>query len=269
MEIRIPAVAGTFYPGDRSTLQKEAGKMLVRILETPWDAFGVMVPHAGHVYSGGVAGKTFASIKPPSTAIVLGPNHAGTGTPASLWNSGKWSTPLGDIEVDSALASLLLSSCSRLVPDRQAHFTEHSIEVQLPFLQMVNPAMKIVPILIRLGNLAQLLEIGRKISGILEKLPSRPLIVASSDMNHYESHDLTLEKDGPVLDAMLKLDPERMWKEVQDGRVSMCGVQPAVIMLEAVRKLGATRAHLVEHTTSGPVSGDYGRTVGYAGFIAG
>jgi AmmeMemoRadiSam system protein B len=269
METRTPAVAGRFYPEDPQTLRKAVEKMLVPAFTPLREVFGVMVPHAGYMFSGGVAGKTFASITPPATAILLGPNHFGMGTPAALWDSGMWATPLGETGVDGNLAKSLARECRRLTPDRQAHYNEHSLEVQVPFLQSINPAMKIVPIMFRLGNLEDLLAIGRMLAGVLKDLSPRPLLVASSDMNHFEPHDLTLEKDGPVLEAILALDPERMWKEVRDGRVSMCGVEPVAVMLEAVRALGATGARLVEHTTSAPVSGDYEKTVGYAGVIAG
>jgi len=269
METRQPAVAGRFYPGDRPTLEKEVRQMLAPALTPPRDAFGIMVPHAGYIYSGTVAGKTYSSIRPPQTAVLLGPNHFGLGTPAAIWDSGKWSTPLGETGIDSALAGSLTRACAMLVPDRQAHYSEHSIEVQLPFLQVMNPGMKIVPIMFRTENLKDLLEIGRMIAGVLQGLSPRPVLVASSDLNHFETHDATLAKDGPVLDAILALDPERMWKEVHEGRVSMCGAEPVAVMLEAVREMGAQKAELVEHTTSAPSSGDYDRTVGYAGIIFG
>ena len=268
METRPPAVAGRFYPGDRATLKKVAAELLIPSLNPPRPAIGVMVPHAGYIYSGATAGKTFASIIPPAVAILLGPNHSGTGPSAAIWDSGSWATPLGEVEVDSVLAKTISRACSKLVPERQSHYPEHSIEVQVPFLQMINPAINIVPILFHLDNPDQLREIGRIIASTVINFSPRPLLVASSDMNHYEAHETTLEKDGPVLEAILALDPLRMWEEVREGRVSMCGVQPVTVMLEAVRGLGGTKGHIVEHTTSGPVSGDFERTVGYAGVIA-
>ena len=267
MDTRPPHAAGRFYPGDRATLAKEVRKMLVPALNPAVAACGVMVPHAGYVYSGPVAGQTFASITPPSVAILLGPNHGGTGPAASLWNSGKWSTPLGDAGVDSALALALSRVCGKLVPDRQPHLAEHSLEVQVPFLLAINPGIKIVPILFRMANLEMLREVGVAIASVIASISPRPLLVASTDMNHFEPHDATIEKDGPVLDAIMALDPEGMWKAVQKGRVSMCGVQPVAVMLEAVRRLGGKKARLIGHTTSGPVSGDFERTVGYAGIV--
>jgi len=267
METRNPVFAGKFYPSDRSTLEREVREMLVPALKPPRQALGVMVPHAGYIYSGSVAGGTFASITPPATAVLLGPNHSGTGAPVAMWNSGRWSTPLGEASVDSALANSLSLACKRLVPDRQAHFNEHSLEVQVPFLQVINPGVKIVPLMFQAISLEILREIGRAIAGSIRESSPRPLLVASSDMNHFESHGRTLEKDAPVLDAILALDVERMWREVRDGRVSMCGIAPMAVMLEAARELGATRVDLTGHTTSGPVSGDYERTVGYAGVI--
>ena len=269
LQNRQPAVAGSFYPGDRTTLERDVRKMLVPAITPPQEARGIMVPHAGYIYSGAVAGKTFASITPPAVAVLLGPNNGGMGTPAALWDSGSWSTPLGEIAVDAGLARGMMRDCRILAPDRQAHYPEHSLEVQIPFLQVLNPAIKIVPIMFRLNNLAELRDIGRMIAEELKAVTPRPLLVASSDMNHYEPHQATLDKDRPVLDAILALDPERMWKEAVDGRVSMCGIQPVAVMLEALKALGAVRGTLVEHTTSALVSGDYERTVGYAGVVFG
>jgi len=267
MDTRKPAVAGRFYPGEKGALEGAVRSALVPAAGARRKALGVIVPHAGYIYSGAVAGRVFASIEVPERAVLLGPNHHGSGAPGAIDTTGQWETPLGGVRVDSGLARELARAVPELRDDPDAHVPEHSLEVELPFLQALNPQVSIVPIMLSIPQLSSLIIMGRKIGSILKTHTPSPLLVASSDMNHYEPHDATLEKDKYALDAVMALDEEALWKAVRDHRISMCGVQPVALMLAAAKEMGAKKAELLEHTTSGPVSGDYDHTVGYAGVI--
>ncbi len=264
---RRAAFAGSFYPGNPDDLRGMLAELLPRAGGRRERALGVMVPHAGYIYSGRVAGETYAAVEPPRSAVLVGPSHHGGCAPAAVMSSGEWATPLGVSPVDGELAAALRASSGLLTEDPAAHSAEHSLEVQLPFLQAVTPGIPIVPILLSLPDLDSLRELGRAIGGVLKPRDPRPLVVASSDMNHFEPHKETIAKDRYALDALLALDEAAMWGAVRRHRISMCGAMAAVVMLAAAKVMGASRATLVAHTTSGPVSGDMERTVGYAGVV--
>ncbi|MBN1282454.1 MAG: AmmeMemoRadiSam system protein B [Proteobacteria bacterium] len=263
---REPAVAGQFYPGTRSSLEAELARYL-KSEAKPKKALGAVAPHAGYVYSGAVAGKVFAGVVVPERCIVLCPNHTGQGARAAVWARGSWSIPTGDIPVDEKLAQALLESCSDLKEDPTAHLGEHSLEVELPFLLARQPALSIVPICISRADPAALSRIGEAIAKAIRAAGGDILIVASTDMNHYESDARTREKDNLAIEKVLKLDAEGLVDTCAHHRISMCGVLPTAILIHACRALGAKRAELVAHATSGDVSGDRGSVVGYAGFI--
>lgn len=264
--VRAPIVADRFYPGDPRLLKDYLSQVMVG-QGMPKDALAVLAPHAGYVYSGAVAGRVFSSVQVPRTVLLLGPNHTGRGTPASIMSEGLWRTPLGDVEIDTGLAARLKIGCPHLEEDSQAHDYEHSLEVMLPFLQYVNPAVKIVPIAFMLRTLSMIEEVGISIGKTLRQAGQPVLIVVSSDMNHYESAEIGKKKDSKALDRLLNLDPEGLWRVVGQEKISMCGVIPAAVMLYAAKELGATAAELVEYTNSGAVSGDFDSVVGYAGAI--
>lgn len=263
---RRPAVAGQFYPGDPAGLRAFLEGAVPRAGD-PAAALGVVAPHAGYVYSGGVAGKVFGRVRVPDACVLLGPNHTGLGTRASIVSRGEWQTPLGTVPIHGPLADALRGSCPLLEEDPLAHAHEHSLEVEVPFLQYRNPAVRIVPIAFQLTSRAEVQEAGEGIAAALAGWPEPVLLVASSDMTHYESHRSAREKDAKAVDRVLALDPAGLLDTVKRDRISMCGVIPTAVLLVAARRLGATRGELVAYATSGEVSGDFERVVGYAGMM--
>jgi hypothetical protein len=264
---REPAVAGRFYPGEPDRLRAEVARRLgAAPSAAPLRAIAVLAPHAGYVYSGDVAGATFASIDVPARAIVLCPNHTGLGATASLWPDGGWRTPLGRVPVDRDLAAAL-ATCPLVKPDRAAHAFEHALEVELPFLQARRPDIAIAPLCLGPLDLAGCAEIGRAVAAAARGSTLGVLIVASSDMSHYLPADEAERQDRRALDALLALEPERLYQTVRREGITMCGVVPATVMLFAARELGATAARLVRYASSGDVSGDRTSVVGYAGVV--
>jgi AmmeMemoRadiSam system protein B len=234
----------------------------------PQKAIGLVVPHAGYVYSGHVAGAVYSRIQFHERNIVLCPNHTGFGPPLSIMKSGSWRTPLGEMPIDQEISEALMSADSDLQDDVEAHRFEHATEVQLPFLQQCGPAAgRFVPITIGTGNLQRLQELGRATAGVVQQAAPAALIIASSDMNHYESDAVTRVKDRKAIDQILAMDPEGLFDAVRRENISMCGYGPTVAMLTAAKILGATKAELVKYATSGDVSMDFDHVVGYAGFI--
>jgi AmmeMemoRadiSam system protein B len=263
---RYPAVAGQFYPGTRSTLVKEIKKYLEGSINRV-DAIGAIVPHAGYIYSGAVAADTIARIKPKSSFLILGPNHTGQGKPYAIMTKGKWKTPLGDIEIDDPLAQAILQNSDYIQEDSRAHLQEHSIEVQLPFVQYLYPNARIVPIVIAGEDGDIFKKIGLEIAGSITALKRDSCILASSDMTHYESQDSAKRKDNQAINAILNLDEDMLLEKIYRLRISMCGYGPATIMLSAAKKLGAKSAELIRYQTSGDITGDYTQVVGYAGIL--
>ena len=264
--LRRAAVSGQFYPDDSESL-----RALVRDLMPESGprraAVGVLAPHAGYVYSGTIAGTTFARIQVPQRVVILGPNHHGLGHPAALFAAGAWQTPLGEVPVDEAFAQALLHSCPHLAADPEAHRHEHSLEVQVPFLQECNPELHIVPLCLGHLSLATLLAIGSCLGELVAADPEPTLLVASSDMTHYEPGEVARRKDLRALDQVLRCDPEGLLRTVEADRTSMCGVLPATVLLAAANHLGCRRAELVRYGNSGDVTGDQREVVGYAGVV--
>jgi AmmeMemoRadiSam system protein B len=231
-------------------------------------AIGLVVPHAGYIYSGHVAGAVYSRIQLHERNIVLCPNHTGFGKPLSIMKTGSWRTPLGEMQIDQELSELLMSAYPDLQDDVEAHRFEHATEVQLPFLQQCGPARgRFVPITIGTGNLQFLQELGQAMARVVRQNAPDALIIASSDMNHYESDAVTRVKDRKAIDQILAMDSEGLFDVVRRENISMCGYGPAVAMLTAAKTLGATKAELVKYATSGDVSMDFDHVVGYAGFI--
>jgi MEMO1 family protein len=264
--IRQAAVAGRFYPGDRAVLLDDLSSYLSPSV-TPQAAIGCIVPHAGYVYSGPVAGAVFASIEVPRRCLLLCPNHTGRGQPLAIMSNGAWQTPLGPVTIDSELAEALKQQFPLLNEDGEAHRSEHAIEVELPFLQQRRPHFTFVPITLGTGEFSLLEKLGQAVAGVLRAEKGSTLIVASSDMNHYESDHITRVKDRKAIDRVLALDPRGLYDVVTNEDVSMCGFGPAIVMLTAAKALGATSAELVKYATSGDVSGDREMVVGYAGVV--
>jgi AmmeMemoRadiSam system protein B len=264
--LREPAVAGRFYPANPVELRAHVTSYLSPPQERV-PAIGCIAPHAGYIYSGHVAGAVFSRLQIPSSCIVLCPNHTGFGHSLAIMKEGGWRTPLGNLPIDSELAGSLLQAFPALVEDSTAHRSEHAIEVELPFLQVVRPGVKFVPIAIGTGRLLLLEHLGEAVATVIAACEQPVLIIASSDMNHYEDDSTTRVKDHKAIDQILALDPRGLYETVMSESISMCGFGPAVAMLIAAQRLGAQKAELVQYATSGDVSGDRKTVVGYAGII--
>lgn len=260
---RQPAVAGQFYPVSEGKL-RSALSQLIPDNASPKQVTGIVSPHAGYVYSGAIAGKVYSRITVPDTVLIIGPNHHGSGAAAALYPDGEWLTPLGTTAVNSRLNALLLRHTPYIQSDSVAHQLEHSLEVQLPFIQYLRPDVTISALCIGHGDYPPLRDIGRGIAAAVQEYGGEVLIVASSDMTHYESADSAREKDKQALDRVLALDGKGLLDVCHLRHITMCGVAPATVMIEAALQLGATRADLVAYGTSGDVSGDNEQVVGYA-----
>jgi MEMO1 family protein len=264
--LRHPAVAGRFYPRNPEQLRAEVQSYLGVDL-APVRALGCIAPHAGYMYSGHVAGAVFARVEVPRRCVVLCPNHTGMGRALAILSEGAWETPLGEVPIDTELASALKHRYAALQEDAAAHRAEHAAEVELPFLQIRQPELKFVPIALGTGQLETLEQLGMALADVIAAQEDPVLIVASSDMNHYEADAVTRAKDHRAIERILTLDPRGLHEVVTQQEISMCGYGPAVAMLTAARQLGATSAELVKYATSGDVSGDRDMVVGYAGVV--
>lgn len=266
--VRSPVVAGQFYPGTDASLTKVL-KDFVDTKAVKEDAIGVLSPHAGYVYSGRVAGSVFSSIEPKDTYIILGPNHTGMGENFGLSSCDAWRTPLGDAKVDKALSGAILKNSQYIKEDEASNMQEHSIEVQLPFLQFIQKNFTFVPIVVSCASTDIYREVALEIVNAVRSLKKedRTVIIASSDMTHYESQEEAKRKDSAAIDAILKLDEAHLVESVLELGISMCGYAPCAIMIAAAKELGAKSARLISYQTSGEVSGDYSSVVGYSGVV--
>ena len=266
---RIPAVANMFYPGEKSQLEEEL-RVFIKRAPNPRRVLAAICPHAGYVYSGAVAGAVFSEIRVPEAAVVLGPNHRGLGAPVAVASSGAWDMPLGSVPINKELAECIMkisTSAVKIEDDPHAHSMEHSIEVQVPFLQYLQPEVSIVPISLSYLSFEGCLEISRALAQGIRDYGKEVLMVASTDMTHYESQKAAQEKDKLAIDRVLALDSRGLHETVARYGITMCGVIPTTIVLEASRIMGAEKAELIRYATSGDVTGDYSQVVGYAGFI--
>jgi MEMO1 family protein len=269
--VRQTAVAGRFYPANAQHLRAEVETYITAPASASTEsepkirALGCVVPHAGYIYSGHVAGAVYRRLDLPRRFVILCPNHTGMGEPLAIMSEGAWHTPLGDASIDEALSEHLKSRLPLLSEDPAAHRFEHALEVQLPFLQVLAPGFQFVPITVGTSNFDVLSALGVVIGDVASESGEPVLVIASSDMNHYESDSITRVKDRRAIDQLLALDPRGLYDVVHQADISMCGYGPAVVMLTAARKLGATRAELIRYATSGDVSGDREMVVGYAG----
>jgi MEMO1 family protein len=264
--IRRPAVAGRFYPGDRDTLLGDV-RTYLSPTEKTIQAIGCVVPHAGYVYSGHVAGALFARLDIPQRCIVLCPNHTGVGQPLAIVSRGDWETPLGNVAIDSSLADALKQRFPLLTEDSDAHRSEHAVEVELPFLQAKSLNCRFVPIALGIGKFDVLESLGQAIANVAKDEAEPVLIIASSDMNHYENDKITRVKDHKAIEKILALDARGLFDVVMHEDISMCGFGPTVAMLTAAKHLGANAAQLIKYATSGDISGDREMVVGYAGIV--
>lgn len=266
--IREPVVAGQFYPASPATLRAQIGEF-VDGRASKEDAIGVVSPHAGYMYSGPVAGATLSRIKFKDTFVIMGPSHTGNGSPFGIVTEGSWRTPLGSVDIDSGLATEILAGSSYLEDDVVSHLHEHSLEVQIPILQYLGDGFKIVPIVLSPAPLQVYRDIGRAVSTAIRESGAQVVMVASSDMTHYEPQETAERKDKAAIEAILDLNDEELVRRVTELNITMCGYAPTAVLIAAAVELGATRAELVKYQTSGEATGDYRRVVGYAGIIIG
>lgn len=269
MYIRPPAVAGTFYEGTPDRLARQVDACFAANAPAPAQKerfLAAVVPHAGLMYSGHVAAALYAVADLPKRFVILCPNHTGAGHFAAINHEGAWRTPLGEVAIDSSLADALMARTALLTEDARAHAREHSLEVQLPFLQRLLGDFTFVPICLGAHRYDYAEEIGRAISDVLTN-ERDVAILASSDLNHYEDQRETLRKDQLAIEQVLARNPRELWRVVDEYDVSMCGFIPTTTMLLAANALGATEARLVKHATSGDVNGDYSHVVGYAALL--
>ncbi len=264
--VRRAVVAGQFYNGTKESLREQVKKYIDEKMEKE-EVIGALAPHAGFMFSGQVAGAVYSRIIFPETFVILGPSHTGAGHPCAIMTKGIWQTPLGEVEIDSDLACKILASSKSLREDERAHSYEHSIEVQLPFLQYLGKDFKFVPICLGHLDLETCRDIGKAVAKTIKEGKKKVVIVASSDLTHYEPQEEANKKDKIALDTVIKLDPEELFSKVEELRISMCGVIPTTIMLIASKELGAKKGELVKYMTSGDVIGDYRQVVGYGGAL--
>ncbi len=264
---RMPSVADRFYPGNPEELRSAMDKLVPAVAaENKQQALAVVMPHAGYVYSGATAGATISRVQVPETVVILGPNHHGRGADLAL-GTEDWSMPMGTVPVSRQLAAAILEQSTDIVEDQQAHLLEHSLEVQVPFLQQVQKKLHIVPLVVSQIPFALCQTVAHELAVAITSYDQPVLIVASSDMSHYESRQQAARKDQMAIERILAMDPQGLYATVLGQRISMCGVMPTTIALLTAMELGATRAELVRYTDSGEASGDTSQVVGYAGLI--
>ena len=270
--IRPPAVAGRFYPSNAAELDATVGDLLAAAAVRPsaHPPIAVIAPHAGYIYSGPTAAKVFAGAAIPALVVILAPNHTGVvDAPGgvSLWEGGAFRTPLGDVPVDDAFGSALLGASDLVSVDHDAHRAEHAIEVELPFLQKLRPDVRIVPLVLAWDSWSESRALGEALAALIRDWAEPVLLLASSDLNHYEAADVSERKDSRALEAVTALDGAELLSRCQRERISMCGRGPAAAVLAAAKDLRATTSTVVDYRHSGWVSGDNGRVVGYAGVV--
>ncbi|MFI5094732.1 MAG: AmmeMemoRadiSam system protein B [Candidatus Acidiferrum sp.] len=266
--LRLPAVSGRFYPSNPAELNalilqytsadKHAKQARVK---------ACLVPHAGYVYSGQVAGAVYARIALPKKILILGVRHYPRGENAAILSSGAWRTPLGDAPIDEPLAGALRAACPLLREDSAAHSAEHSLEVQIPFLQVLQPGFTFAPIALGTVRFEDLVTVGEAIGRVLAASSEEILLLTTSDLNHYEDDATTRVKDGKAIERILALDARGLYDTCRKEAVSMCGLGPTVAMLTALKGLGGAQAELACYATSGDISGDFSAVVGYAGML--
>ena len=263
--MRQPAVAGQFYPLRPENLEKELKRCFEGLEIRERDVIGAVCPHAGYVYSGKVAAHAYATLPEADTYVLLGPNHTGYGSPVSV-SRDTWKTPLGTVEVDVELVDRFLGSIVDV--DELGHKYEHSIEVQLPFLQYrFDGDFKILPICMGMQDEETAVEIGNIIANLVSESRKRVVFIASSDFTHYQPAKLAKETDNEVIDSILNLDVPGMYDRLYRRNASICGYGPIASMLTSSKKLGGNHATLLNYSNSGDVSGDLNAVVGYAAII--
>ena len=270
--MRAPAVSGRFYPGTAAALAQDVRALLdaAEPAAPPAALKAAVAPHAGYVYSGVTAAHVFRRAVIPATVVILAPNHTGVSRAAggaSLWATGGWATPLGEVSVDERFAALLTAACDLVSADNSAHVSEHAVEVMLPFLQIANPAARIVPLVLSWDDWDRSAQLGEALAALVRRASEPVLLLASSDLNHYEPASVGEIKDAHVLQAIQALDGKEVLARCRRERISMCGRAPVAAVCAAARALGASKAELIDYRHSGWVTGDESSVVGYGGLV--
>ncbi len=267
--VRPPAVAGQFYPEDPDELTTLVRGFLEGVPAEALKVHGAMVPHAGLIYSGACAAQVLGRLALPPVIVILAPNHSGAGEPgrAALWGTGAFGTPLGDVPIAESLARRLAMDAELIVEDRPAHRHEHAVEVELPFLRVLAPRAAIVPLLLAWDDWPRSRELARDLARVIAKWPEEVLLLASSDMTHYEPAHVAAQRDRLALDHLQMLDGDGLLRACRTNQISMCGRAPAAVVAEAARLLGSTTGRVVDYRHSGLVTGDSERVVAYAGVL--
>jgi MEMO1 family protein len=269
--VRAPAVSGRFYPGTPAQLDRTVRDLLAAVGEArPTPARAAVAPHAGYLYSGLTAAHVFARLEIPPIVVILAPNHTGVCRApggASLWEAGAFRTPLGDVPVDEGFARALLAASPLVGEDHAAHAQEHAVEVELPFLQARRADVRIVPLVLAWDAWEGCRVLGEALAELTRRWPERVLLLASSDLDHYEPASVSEPKDRHALDAVVALDGAGLLARCRAERISMCGRAAVAAVLAAARVLGAARADVVHYSHSGMVTGDDDAVVGYGGVL--
>lgn len=279
MKVRYAVYAGSFYAGSRESLKRQIEECFLHrlgpgSLPSPKETgdrkiIGMVCPHAGYMYSGPVAANAYYRLSLDGHVdifVILGPNHQGIGSGVALMDEGVWRTPLGDVEVDSKTAKDILRHSSIIDVDYSAHTYEHSIEVQLPFLQYIyGSSFKFVPICFLMQDLETVTEVGHALAEALQG--KNAVIIASSDWTHYEPQRIAYEKDSEAISAVLKMDEKLFYSILESRRVSACGFGPVAALITAAKRLGAVNTELLSYKTSGDITGDTSAVVGYAAIL--
>lgn len=266
--LRLPAVSGRFYPANPKELAMQVRAFAESSVSGVTRVVSAcLVPHAGYPYSGHVAGAVYGNIAIPKKIVVLGVRHSPRGQAAAILTEGAWRTPLGDAEIDTELGIELRRACPLLREDAVAHAAEHSLEVQLPFLQVLAPGFTFVPIALGTSHFESLAEIGRGIGSVLQRAKDPTLLLTTSDLNHYEDDATTRRKDAMAVERLTAMDPRGLFDICARENISMCGLGPAVATLTALEAVGAKNAEVVKYATSADVSGDTETVVGYVGMV--
>jgi len=264
--VRQPVVSGQFYPGT----EKELKGIIERFSPpkpTKASCRGLILPHAGYIYSGKVAVQTVSQALPKKRIIIMGPNHSGFGAEFALWDKGTWEIPFGQIQIDEELANSILAKGNNIQTDYMAHKFEHSIEVELPILYHFFKDFKFVPIACQQASLETYRKVAAQIYEAVKTIKEEVLLVASSDMTHYEPDATARKKDRSAIDSIISLDEEKLLRTVSKENITMCGTAPVAIMISCLKSLEARKAHVALYQTSGDSSGDYSSVVGYAGIV--
>ena len=276
MKIRKPVVAGAFYEANKEELIKRIewcfkhklgpGKLSPKEEIKKRNTIGIISPHAGYIYSGPIAANGYYELskeEKPEIVIVIGPNHHGLGKPVSIFPGGYWETPLGKVEVPKDLVKKITNKCRIIDIDEMAHLYEHSIEVQLPFLQYIyGNDFKLIPIVMLVQNPDVAIDIGDALSEIVST--KKAIVIASTDFTHYEPHDMVIKKDNEGIKKILNMDIRGLYDVIFEKNLTMCGYGGVMVLMEIAKKLNAQIVETLRHSTSGEITGDYSQVVGYA-----